>query len=735
MATPKGGKETAITRSMTDRIAGAASGMWNGWFGPDQPLSPIAPKEEVEGRRFDYPYGVNLAYAPRQEQGEHAVPFWLLRQIADPAMGGLDLLRIAIEKRKRQMAKLKWNLQGRDGSDGGQKARDLEIFLRKPDGARSFRVWQGMLLEDHFVTDAVAVYPRAHAQYTRLEPMDGATVKLIIDEFGRTPMTPFPAYQQFLKGVPAVDYTSDELRYYATNQRTNRIYGFSRVEQVIGMVTIALNRQLSIGSYYTTGSIPEMLLEMPASLTSKQQIKEFSDYWQSILSGNIQDRWKTRMIPAGAKAIWAKEQLLKDAFDEWLARIICFAFDLPPTSLVKDNNRSTSETAKQSSEEEGLESTKVDFKEWVDDMLARDLDAPELEYAYEEEEVVDQEANAKIVVSLFGGTTGSAKKIITLDEARDKLGYDPATAAQREELEPPAPVPAVPGGGGTGDGDQTSLPPDGATKARKLRAGRSLPPPQLGDAARADVVGRLAEQLTPHLAAMGHTLAGIIRHKIRPIAKKRHGRRAATVAKAANDDLARILAGLTPAEWRGMEDVLAPILKDYAARYAKAAARDAGTAVSTAAGDLETMLDQSNQRAVAWAAERSAALVTEIDESTRNGIRDVVTAGIDEGFTNDELADAIAGSDLFSGTRAMLIARTESANAENAGTLEGWKASGVVDGKAWIPDAEACEDCQANADDGVIPLTDTFSSGDDAPTAHPNCECTLEAVLLDAAAG
>jgi hypothetical protein len=38
------------------------------WFGPLQPLAPMAPPE-VKGRQWDYPFGANLNYIPRAEDG------------------------------------------------------------------------------------------------------------------------------------------------------------------------------------------------------------------------------------------------------------------------------------------------------------------------------------------------------------------------------------------------------------------------------------------------------------------------------------------------------------------------------------------------------------------------------------------------------------------------------------------------------------------------------------------
>jgi hypothetical protein len=35
-----------------------------------------------------------------------------------------------------------------------------------------------------------------------LEPVDGATIRRVLDNTGRTPLPPDPAYQQIIKGLP-----------------------------------------------------------------------------------------------------------------------------------------------------------------------------------------------------------------------------------------------------------------------------------------------------------------------------------------------------------------------------------------------------------------------------------------------------------------------------------------------------------------------------------------------------
>jgi hypothetical protein len=84
------------------------------------------------------------------------------------------------------------------------------------------------------------------------------------------PIAPDPAYQQIIKGMPAVDYHRDELLYKPRNPRPHKVYGFGPVEQVIITVNIALRRQVSQLQYYTEGNIPDMLASVPSSWSPTQ---------------------------------------------------------------------------------------------------------------------------------------------------------------------------------------------------------------------------------------------------------------------------------------------------------------------------------------------------------------------------------------------------------------------------------------------------------------------------------
>ena len=132
--------------------------------------------------------------------------------------------------------------------------------------------------------------------------------------------------------------------------------------------------------------------------------------------------------------------------------------------------------------------------------------------------------------------------------------------------------------------------------------------------------------------------------------------------------------------------------------------------------DIGVSVDLVNERAAEWAATRAAALVTDISDNTRDMLQSAVADAIEQGMGSRELAERISGSLGFSEARAETIARTELIRASNAAALEAFKQSGVVDGKSWLTagDDQVEEDCEMNEADGVIPLDDDFSSGDDS---------------------
>jgi hypothetical protein len=101
------------------------------------------------------------------------------------------------------------------------------------------------------------------------------------------------------------------------------------------------------------GNVPPGLLNAPDGW-NVEQIRQFQEWFDSVLAGNPASRSRLVWGPAGTKYQPFKEAPLKDEFDEWLARIVCYAFSLPSTAFTRQVNRATAETAQEAALAEGL---------------------------------------------------------------------------------------------------------------------------------------------------------------------------------------------------------------------------------------------------------------------------------------------------------------------------------------------------------------------------------------------
>jgi PAS domain-containing protein len=401
-----------------------------------QPLQPQA-QDKTEGRAFDYPVGWNLRIEPRSGEG---VSFYNLRSFAD----GYDFLRLIIETRKDQVEAYEWDVLPAEDADGNvidtpetdahvQQVRD---FFQHPSHEHDWQTWLRAILEEVFVIDALCIYPR----YTKggdlfsLDLVDGATIKRLLDDTGRTPLPPDPAYQQVLKGIPTADYSADQLIYRMRNPRVSRIYGYSPVEQIIMTVNIALRKQLFQLQYYTEGNIPEALMGVPEGW-SVEQIKQFQTWFDEMLAGKTDAKRKLWFVPMDpTKMKETKTVDLKDLYDEWLARIVCFAFSIPPTPFVHQMNRAVAETLRAEAKQEGLLPVLTWLKRVFNYIIVRHMNITDVQFQWKLQGTVDAVEQAKIDMFYIQA------HVKTPDEVRGSLGLDPLTPEQKDTAWPAPPL-------------------------------------------------------------------------------------------------------------------------------------------------------------------------------------------------------------------------------------------------------------------------------------------------------
>jgi hypothetical protein len=729
------GKKTTINPGIVSRVAQGLKYAFTGrapeaWFGPGEPQAPAAP-EAVKGRQWDYASGYNLRTQPR---GEEALSFGQLRALAQ----NCDLVRLAIETRKDQLCKLAWTIKPTEETAAGGKrllnaaegqAKEARALFKKPDRVHRWNQWLRMWLEDMFVGDCATLYPRPNrgGGLYALEVMDGALIKPVLADDGRVPLPPAPAYQQILKGVVGANYTLDELIYFPRNPLSWRVYGLSPVEQIILTVNIVIRRQIHLLQYYTEGNLPDSLLEVPEGWNT-EQIREWQQYWDALFAGNTAQRRRGTWVPKGMTPHSMKEAALKDPIDEWFARVVCYAFSLSPQAFVQQINKATAETAQEMALEEGLAPVLEWVKDGIDEGLARggfDL----VEFAWEEESSIRPKEQAEIdEIHLRSGLRGRTEIrqdrgyvddgvpdfIVTVGgpvlleeigkEQEEQLPVASSQLPVKIKEKPDAAVagPAPPGA------INGALPVE---KLAKVDADKKIKP----------IDRERPEMVTARAALQKLMLAAL---QADAVAAAAHLAKGLGMAKAEEDQAAKIEGLLEELQLAGISATqaeVAAVLTQAAQNGGLAALVQVGV-IEAAEGEKAAIVNQVNELAVEWAEHRAAELVTKIQESTRDYLRADVTQAVEEGWSSQQLSQALEENFGFSASRSNTIARTEIGQADVEGNMMAYRTSGVVVGKEWILGSghPKPDQCDTNAAAGVIPLAEAFPSGDQNPLAHPN---------------
>ena len=431
------GVKTPIDPGLVARVSAgiryAITGKAPEWFGPGEPMAPVVPasdKPSVEGRQWDFPAFVNTTPTVRQGRGDY------VRAVARTER---NLRRSADRDRDPQGSARKAGMddqtaQRRQGSDSRCDA--IANALRLPDQEHTWAQWLRMVLEDLFMLDAPALYVRRTVGGTlyAIEPIDGATIKRVLDDHGRTPMPPATAYQQVLKGMPAVDYTRDELIYLPRNPRTHKIYGYSPVEQIVMTVNIALRRALHQLQFYTEGNIPESLIGVPETW-NPDQIQQFQEYWDARC-------WRATQRPGVMPSSF---RLAEDSGDEAgaLKTILTNGWLASCASLSRFRRRRSSR--RRTGQRQKARRSRRYPKVLRPDGMGQGADGSHHR----------QSTSTRRILNFSGIRDRRSirwcaqihqiyvqAKIKTADEVRAELGADPLTAEQRAELTPqPPPMP------------------------------------------------------------------------------------------------------------------------------------------------------------------------------------------------------------------------------------------------------------------------------------------------------
>ena len=164
----------------------------------------------------------------------------------------------------------------------------------------------------------------------------------------------------------------------------------------------------------------------------------------------------------------------------------------------------------------------------------------------------------------------------------------------------------------------------------------------------------------------------------------------------------------------------------------------AGARATIADLGADISFNLANPRAVAFLEQYGARQVTRINETTRDEIRRMVTRGVEQGISYDQVAKditarfrefAVGKPQLHIESRAHLVAVQEAGEAYEHGSLTVGRQlqdAGIQMEKKWstVKDSRVSDLCRQNEAAGWIPLGSSFQSGHDRPLGHVACRCT-----------
>lgn len=660
--------------TLAGRLGAAWDALRGASFSPGAPIAPTTSVEEQQAgaRQWQYPIGTNTQITPRGESST-LTPFEQLRNLArlyPPAA-------ICVRTRIEELQGATWSIVPKDkrrkhATQGRCDA--VAAFWQQPDRQNEFASWLAMVLRDAMEIDALTLYVRRNKgnRLYALEPIDGATIKPLLDDRGR-----IAAYQQVLYGLPFSQYERQgkapevvgewqprELIYRPRMPRTDSPYGLPPAEDIILNINAGLRKLNQDMAHFTDGNIPPMLISPPEGNLDPKQVMEFEEFFNAVLAGSDAARARAKFLPWNANVKELKPFSYDTALDLWMLQITFAAYGVPPqeAGFTQDVNRATADAQENTNERRGLKPLAT----WLAGLFNQVIQRPqeqggmgqadlEWQWSFGEQEDRTEQAQADKIYVEIGALSAQEVRAMRFGDT----------------LDGEAPTPLLPG----------STPTEAAAQ----------PPAPFGKVAGADDPPAALGTLETEARALWARLYAAEARRL--ISRTR---RQQAIDWAAEEQA--IAAAVTPL----LETVVREALAD-AAELVPSASID-WTMVNEGAADL------AEARAQAWAAEATATTKRQIAELIADGIRTRTPQKLLLGQIQSTL-----------GRRAKVEAITEITRVYALANQRAWQASPAVTGLTWqtAVDDRVCPVCGPRHRRS-LPIDST-----QIPPAHYGCRCWI----------
>lgn len=540
----------------------------------------------------------------------------------------------------------------------------------------------------------------------------------------------FGRFRVRLRGERTEPFPPERVVYFRETNPADWKHGLAPLDVALGMLNLGQRANATVRGILRNALFPSVIIQ--PDVTWQPSDDEWSELVERLEAHARSDQQGRPLLITGGGTATKVSLTLKDLMpDEVLDRVeacVSAAFGIPPVVLgflAGLKNSPWSQMA---------EARRMTYEDTIEPMWARDqktltrqlLLAPveprrqPLEpdtmrvVRFDTTTIRALQADRKAQSDMMAQWAGA--RIASRNELRAVVGLEPRPEPEEDELPPfQAPAPVLPGA-------PPQDPPKAATKARigDEREVRWM----LHDAVVSGQEFFWQIVTGDQLAKDRGRILELAKSTLQP-AKAAGGSREVKAPPppppfGADPDSVRELIrkleeALDPAAW--LESVT-PLVEGTGRRAVQQVASEVGVAFDVLQPGLLEYVER-----------HAAALVKEIDATTRSDIASTLRAGLELGESVDDLTKRIEESGAFAPSRAELIARTEVTTVtNNAGrdSLSTWsKEAGRKTEKSWLSarDDRVRPEHRALDNDTWLPIDSKFANGLQAP-GEPNCRCT-----------
>ena len=342
--------------------------------------------------------------------------------------------RACIDYLKDRVSELEWSIITKDQKDEESSRARIDTiveFLSHPYGVGRRQRMKDLskeVLEDALVLDAAVIYleKTRGGELLSLIPVDPVTIKLRVDEQGRTPLPPEIAYQQIIRGKVVAEMTTEEMLFVRRKPRTNSPYGLAPLESLVLQVESALRGEKHNLNYLKEGNDPEGFYTLDQDFTP-DQLKELQDNYDAMMAGGTPQRRRIKFMPKGTYVpVKSPNDMAFEKFELWMLQQTCAVFGVPPQEIgfTYNVNRSTSETQAGTSLVRGIKPLSSFLADIFNEVIGTELKQPDLKLQWQDLDPRDERLEAEINnIYLSSG-------VKSIDEVRQDEGMKPIGADQ-----------------------------------------------------------------------------------------------------------------------------------------------------------------------------------------------------------------------------------------------------------------------------------------------------------------